>query len=59
LGERLQRYTTKVKEENRQKLSQLEIKCNCEYFAKIFPEYYNGWGINLNKNDFEKIESIL
>lgn len=59
MAERLQRYTRRVQEENRQQLSAKEVKANQDFFARIFPEYYNGWGSNLSKGDLEKLEQVL
>ena len=59
LAERLQKYTNKVREENKQKLTAEEMKKNKEYFARIFPDYYIGWGKNLPKEDMQRLQQIL
>lgn len=59
LAERMQRYSRRVAEENRQQLSAEETRANLDFFARIFPDYCNGYGSGLGKADLQRLEQVL
>jgi hypothetical protein len=59
LAERLQTYTRKLKEANRATLSPEAAKANREFFNRVFPLYYEGWGKNVSAEDLGRLEEVL